>query len=45
VYARQRLSKRVNWSGRLVRVLPAASAVAIVIVGCVLTIRAVPAVL
>jgi ABC-type nickel/cobalt efflux system permease component RcnA len=45
VYARQRLSTRVNWSGRLVRVLPAASAAAIVIVGCVLTIQAVPAVL
>jgi nickel/cobalt transporter (NicO) family protein len=45
VYARTRLSERVNWSGRVVRVLPAASAVAIVIVGCVLTAQAVPAVL
>jgi ABC-type nickel/cobalt efflux system permease component RcnA len=44
VYARQRLTNRVNWSGRLVRVLPAASAVAIVIVGCVLTLQAVPGV-
>jgi ABC-type nickel/cobalt efflux system permease component RcnA len=45
VYARQRLTNRVNLSGRLVRVLPAASAVAIVIVGCVLTLQAVPGVL
>ena len=45
VYARQRLSSRVNWSGRIVRVLPAVSAMAIVAVGCVLTVRAVPGVL
>jgi ABC-type nickel/cobalt efflux system permease component RcnA len=43
VYA-QRLTARVNFSGKLVQALPAASAAVIVIVGCVLTVQAVPTV-
>ena len=41
VYAR-RVTARVNWSGSVVRALPALSAVAIVVVGCLLTAQAVP---
>jgi ABC-type nickel/cobalt efflux system permease component RcnA len=41
VYAR-RATSRVNWSNGLVRALPALSALAIVVVGCVLTAQAVP---
>jgi ABC-type nickel/cobalt efflux system permease component RcnA len=44
VYAQQALA-RVNFSGRLAGALPAVSALAIVVVGCVLTARAVPGVI
>jgi nickel/cobalt exporter len=44
VYARRTLS-RLNVPARLVTALPAVSALAIVVVGCVLTVKAVPAVL
>jgi nickel/cobalt transporter (NicO) family protein len=43
VYAR-RILPRLRADGRLATVLPAASALAIVIVGCVLTAKAVPGV-
>jgi nickel/cobalt transporter (NicO) family protein len=43
VYAK-RLLPRLDLSGRIVTALPAASALAIVAVGCVLTLRAVPGV-
>ena len=41
VYAR-RLTSRLNFGSRIIAALPAASAVVIVLVGCVLTARAVP---
>jgi ABC-type nickel/cobalt efflux system permease component RcnA len=41
VYARKALA-RLDFSSRLARALPAASALAIVVVGCILTARAVP---
>jgi nickel/cobalt exporter len=43
VYARRALP-RVSLTGRLATALPAVSALAIVVVGCVLTLQAVPAV-
>jgi hypothetical protein len=43
VYAR-RVLPRLRMDGRLAAMLPAASALAIVIVGCVLTAQAVPGV-
>jgi ABC-type nickel/cobalt efflux system permease component RcnA len=44
VYARAQLS-RLNVSSRVATALPAASALVIVVVGCVLTAKAVPGVL
>jgi ABC-type nickel/cobalt efflux system permease component RcnA len=44
VYAR-RLTSRLNFSSRVAAALPAASAAVIVVVGCVLTARAVPGVI
>jgi len=45
VHARQRVTARVNTSGRLISALPSVSALIIVAAGCALTVKAIPKIL